>query len=304
MKQELISLLQVNCLLPRWAMVTWINSLVFTSESNDAAIRQEIIAEIKSNGQLTLKGWKMLIENVVLDSYASITMEIAVSWLPCPTCNQLKQLITDFKLANNYKMVIYQTVLDALDVNMQVAPEFDINKNFRLNNGQELNIRAKSFELLIRNFTYLQGSSPYLVIERYTNAKKKSGRYAGWKRDKTLMVADGTWHNGWKKEDFEVAENNGYRPNEIAIQKAKQDYNIRPENYVFLGLNNLPQLPTVVSQNSNNMENNYLCQRVKLRLRIAYKMGGYEKISKPLVYFSIFAQRTKPDEITVSYSKV
>ena len=309
MKQELIDLIQVNCLLPRWAMVTWINNLVFQNEPSDA-LRQLIIDQLKSNGQLKEEGWQMLIDNVMYIDNASITPVIAQSWIPCPTCNQLKEFINNFKLSVNFPLVVQTPILDLLDVNMIVGTDWHGGNTVVMGTGvgaENVSIYKKPFALQIRNFSLIQGVSPYLIIERYTSAKMKTGRKAGWKRDRTLMNLGGIFKNGWDNTHHIIGENSGYRPNEIKINGSKQDFDIRPENYIYLPVGN-QSLPVVVSGNSNvvSFEGKH-SQHVNLRLRIAYKVSGIEKKSKPLIYFSIFAQariNNGQKSVFVSYSKI
>lgn len=312
MKQELISLLQLNCLLPRWAMVTWINNLVFQNEPSDA-LRQLIIDQLKSNGQLKAEGWQLLIDNVSYIDNPSITPVIAQSWIPCPTCNQLKEFINNFKLSNNFPLVVQTPILDLLDVNMIVGSDFQTNARVDIvefgtgSNAQEVEVKSKLFTLQIRNFHLIKDASPYLIIERYTGAKRATGRKAGWKRDRTLKNLGGTYLNGWQNQHQQITDTNGYRPNEIPITTAKQTFDIRPMNYIYLPIGN-KYIPVVVSGNSNAVAfDGRHSQHVNLRLRIGYKVNDVEKKSKPLIYFSIFAQAREANgnkQVFVSYSKI
>lgn len=318
MKQELINKIMPNCLLPHYLMVVWINALQFQNEPADA-LRQLIISKLKSNGQLLPEGWELLLNNVVFEDNASITSAQALGWITaqnCPTCNQLTQMILDFKLNTNYQIMVNMPVLEILEANMKVDADVNIGvnaKSISLVSGNEtIQIVSKFFTLQIKNFHYIKDANPYLIIERYTGARKRTGRKAGWKRDRTLMQSDGVYHNGWKKTWHDISEFNGFRPNEIAINNSKQTFDINPASYIMLPIGNkeAPRVVSGFSNKSRGLWNERNSQHVYLRLRVGYKIGGIEKISKPLINFSIFA-KAETDKygysgkvVTVTYSKV
>ena len=178
---------------------------------------------------------------------------------------------------------------------------------------EKVQIVSKFFTLQIKNFTYIKDANPYLIIERYTGAKKGTGRKAGWKRDRTLMQSDGVYHNGWDGSFHDITESNGFRPNEIAIYNSKQIFDINPASYIMLPIGN-KKMPRVVSGNKNKIKfkqwEEKIRQHVYLRLRVGYKIGGIEKISKPLINFSIFAKSEinkygfSGKVFSISYSKL
>lgn len=318
MKQELINKIMPNCLLPHYLMVVWINALQFQNEPADA-LRQLIISKLKSNGQLLPEGWELLLNNVVFEDNASITSAQALGWITaqnCPTCNQLTQMILDFKLNTNYQIMVNMPVLEILEANMKVDADVYIGvnaKSISLVSGDEtIQIVSKFFTLQIKNFHYIKDANPYLIIERYTGARKSTGRKAGWKRDRTLMQSDGVYHNGWKQTWHDITEFNGFRPNEIAINNSKQTFDINPASYIMLPIGNkeAPRVVSGFSNKSGGIWEQRNSQHVYLRLRVGYKIGGIEKISKPLINFSIFA-KAETDKygysgkvVTVTYSKV
>ena len=325
MKQELINKIMPNCLIPHYLMVVWINALQFQNEPADA-LRQLIISKLKSNGQLLPEGWELLLNNAIFEYNASITSAQALGWINaqnCPTCNQLTQIIQDLKLNMNYQIMVNMPVLEILEANMTVDADVNIGVNAKSfstvmqgdNGMEEVQIVSKFFSLQIKNFHYIKDANPYLIIERYTGAKKSTGRKAGWKRDRTLMKSDGAYFNGWENQWYDITEENGFRPNEIAILNSKQVFDINPSSYIMLPIGN-KKMPRVVSGNKNKSHNiaenwiNGIRQHVYLRLRVGYKIGGIEKISKPLINFSIFAKSEAQKYgysgkvITISYSKL
>lgn len=325
MKQHLISLIQINCLLPRHAMVFWVNNLTFQNEPSDA-LRQLIIAEIKSNGQMSQEGWNLLINNVVFEDNASITDVVALGWIAeraCPTCNQLKEFINSFKIENNYALTVQTNVLDALSLDIITTADkepSDNCKHIRYIDGDtpkepvitETLIVSRLPTFHLHNFELIQNTNAYYILERFVPAKRNKygkSRKGGWKRDKLLMNLGAQFHDGWSSQNITVTPIIGHRPNEIPITNPKQIIDFKPENYIALktpnSKNNIPRRaginkddsPTYFYNKPNNRDKQNPVTRIKMRVRVGFKIGDIEKISKPLNYFSIFAMKTTPVQL-------
>lgn len=320
MKQHLISLIQINCLLPRHAMVFWVNNLTFQKEPSDA-LRQLIIAEIKSNGQMSQDGWNLLINNVVFEDNASISAAVALTWIAeraCPTCNQLKEFINAFKIQNNYALTVQTNVLDLLDLDIVTTSEKEPSESCKhktyIQGGTLVN--QTLFETLIvsriprfylRNYDLIKDAQAYYILERYTPAKRSKygkSRKGGWKRDKALMNLGGVFHNGWNNQNITITATRGHRPNEIPITNPKQLVDFKPENYIALEVptsnNYMPRRVGIGKNNPLSIQSGgrtYPVTKIQMRVRVGFKIGDVEKISKPLKYFSIFAQETNPTNL-------
>ena len=326
MKQELINKITPNCLLPFSFMVLWIDNLAFLNDSN-GALKLEVKNKIRSDGRLEQDGWDILIHNVVFETGAPVNGNTILNWIMLqgsPTCNQFKIIIQSIKMGTLAQLYVTMPVLDAIEVDMKVSIHDSDNgtggrniswvsrdpndDNTLPSVGYEFKI--KFFQLFIKNFDYIKNCNPYLVIERYSGAKKIKNRKGGWKRDKVLKKLGGImplWAGGHKN----ITYNNGYRPNEIPITSAQQEFNIYPENYIRIwGGENLP--PKKVGQNSKRnviRVGNMKRAKISIRLRIGIIVGGEEILSKPTNYFSIFATElstsiSDPHVIEVGYSKI
>lgn len=321
MKQHLISLIQINCLLPRHAMVFWVNNLTFQNEPSDA-LRQLIIAEIKSNGQMSQEGWNLLINNVVFEDNASITDVVALGWIAeraCPTCNQLKEFINSFKIENNYALTVQTNVLDALSLDIITTADKEPSDNCKHityidgDTPQEPVItetlivsRLPTFHL--HNFELIQNTNAYYILERFVPAKRNKygkSRKGGWKRDKLLMNIGAEFHDGWSKQNITVTATVGHRPNEIPITNPKQIIDFKPENYIALkvptsynliprrvGIGKDNDIAAIWGDSAEYRPKQNPVTRIQMRVKVGFVVGGVEKISKPLNYFSIFAMKT------------
>ena len=321
MKQELINKIMPNCLLPMYYMITWINNLVFQNEPADT-LRQLIISKVKSNGQLLPEGWELLLNNVVFENNASITPAQALEWINaqnCPTCNQLKQIILDLKLNNNFPLVVETNVLDLLSLDIITTADnkpTDYCKHILYLEGGT-NTEPATSEMLIvsrlpifhlHNFELIQNSNAYYILERFVPAKRNQdgkSRKGGWKRDKTLMNIGAQFHDGWSGQNITVTPIVGHRPNEIPISNPKQIIDFKPENYIALKTpNSENRIPRRVGINKDDKDkilwddtSSYRPKknpvtRIQMRVKVGFVVGGVEKISKPLNYFSIFAMKT------------
>ena len=116
------------------------------------------------------------------------------------------------------------------------------------------------------------------------------------------------FHDGWSKRNITVTPIIGHRPNEIPITNPKQIIDFKPENYIALKVpdskNKIPRRVGIDKDDTDRVYGvlgvdgvNYRYKlnpvtRIKMRVKVAFKVGGVEKISKPLNYFSIFAMKT------------
>ena len=326
MKQELINKIMPNCLLPMYYMITWINNLVFQNEPADT-LRQLIISKVKSNGQLLPEGWELLLNNVVFENNASITPAQVLEWINaqnCPTCNQLKQIILDLKLNNNFPLVVETNVLDLLSLDIITTADkepSDYCKHILYHEGGTYKEPETTETLIVsrlpifhlHNFELIQNSNAYYILERFVPAKrnkKGKSRKGGWKRDKLLMNIGAQFHNGWNQQNITVTEMVGHRPNEIPITNPKQIIDFKPENYIALkvptsynliprrvGINKDDNNKVLWNDNSEYRPKKNPVTRIQMRVRVGFFVGGIEKISKPLNYFSIFAMKTTPVQL-------
>ena len=310
MKQELINRIQPNCLLPFSYMVTWINNLEFQNEPADN-LRALILAELRSNGQLLPNGWELLVNNVFFETNASITQAVVLGWLAervCPTCAQLKQMIQDFKIKASFPLVVETPVLDLIELDFDLYNITDLEKNSAfMKDGRQYFVHVPEFK--IKNFDLIKDANPYLIVERLKPSKiGLRGLKNGWKRDRTLMVLGGRFWKSWEGGFFQEVTEEYYRPNEIPLTNAKQSIDLMLHNY--FGVRNLNGYRTITKKGfggksvssdtirprmliPNTQQESYIRpyrkQKINLRLRIGFKIGNNEKVSKPLKYFSIFA---------------
>ena len=321
MKQELINKIMPNCLLPHYLMVVWINELQFQNEPADA-LRQIIISKLKSNGQLLPEGWELLVNNVVFEPNASITQAVVLDWLAervCPTCAQLKQMIQDFKLKVSFHLFVETNVLDLLSLDIITTADkepSDYCKHILYLEGGTDDVPKTTETLIVsrlpifnlHNFELIQNSNAYYILERFVPAKRNKrgkSRKGGWKRDKLLMNIGAQFHDGWSSQNITVTAKVGHRPNEIPITNPKQIIDFKAENYIALkvptsynliprrvGINKDDNDEILWNNTSSYRPKRNPVTRIKMRVKVAFKVGGVEKISKPLNYFSIFAMKT------------
>lgn len=331
MKQELINRIMPNCLLPMYYMITWINNLVFQNEPADT-LRQLIISKVKSNGQLLPEGWELLLNNAVFENNASINSAQVLEWINaqnCPTCNQLKQIILDLKLNNNFPLVVETNVLDLLSLDIITTADKEPSDYCKhilyLEGGTDA--KPETTEMLIvsrlpifhlHNFELIQNSNAYYILERFVPAKRNKfgkSRKGGWKRDKLLMNLWAQFHDGWSSQNITVTPIIGHRPNEIPITNPKQIIDFKAENYIALKTpNSKNRIPRCAGINKDDKEDilwddtskyrpkQNPVTRIKMRVKVAFKVGGVEKISKPLNYFSIFAMKTTTVNLRLDYT--
>ena len=330
MKQELINKIMPNCLLPMYYMITWINNLVFQNEPADT-LRQLIISKVKSNGQLLPEGWELLLNNAVFENNASINSAQVLEWINaqnCPTCNQLKQIILDLKLNNNFPLVVETNVLDLLSLDIITTADkepSDYCKHILYHEGGTDAVPETTETLIVsrlpifhlHNFELIQNSNAYYILERFVPAKRNKygkSRKGGWKRDKTLMNIGAQFHDGWSSQNITVTPIIGHRPNEIPITNPKQIIDFKPENYIAIktpnSKNNIPRRaginkddsPTLIYNFPNFKDKRNPVTRIKMRVKVGFIVGGEEKISKPLNYFSIFAMKTTKVSLGLDYT--
>ena len=321
MKQELINRIQPNCLLPFSYMVTWINNLEFQNEPADN-LRALILAELRSNGQLLPNGWELLVNNVVFEPNTSITQAVVLDWLTervCPTCAQLKQMIQDFKLKASFPLFVETNVLDLLSLDIITTADKEPSDYCKhilyLEGGTDAKPETTKTLIVSRlpifhlhNFELIQNSNAYYILERFVPAKRNKrgkSRKGGWKRDKLLMNIGSQFHDGWSGQNITVTPIIGHRPNEIPITNPKQIIDFKAENYIALktpnSRNRIPRRAGINKDDSNivlwgeNASHRFKknpVTRIQMRVRVGFKIGDIEKISKPLNYFSIFAMKT------------
>lgn len=334
MKDELINAIQPDCLLPFQQMILWLDSVVLPNDST-GAVRQQIKAGLRSNGNLPQANWELLINNVEFEALPPINKATALNWIAQqgrPTCSQLKIFIDTFKIgAMQYFKVLYP-VLDLVELNIKTGYSLDYNQKVwnkrvsHVNSGgdiYELNIML--MQLYVSNWELIKDCKPYLVLERYMPKKKKSNklvqdpndpelfhdvvksRKSGWKRDRSLRTLGGTFFDGWSQQTVLITESNMYRPNFIPIVDKTVTLDIFAENYIR---NNLGyREPKVISGNTNRPRDTQRFNiKVPMRARIGAKIGGKEIFSKPLIYFSIFAKVMNKQggtrKIQVQFSKL
>ena len=330
MKQELINKINPNCLLPFSFMVLWIDNLTFLNDSN-GALKLEVKNKIRSDGKLEQDGWDILIHNVVFETNAPVNGNTILNWIMLqgqPTCNQFKIIIQSLKLGGLSQLFVEYPVLDILEIDMKTKPLSYNNGVINNDAGKTLNYIAgqgrlpdnpedpqiestkyhvRFLSLYIKNFEYIEDCAPYLVIERYSGAKKGKNRKSGWKRDKVLHKLNGTYPL-WGGGARQITYTDGYRPNNIPITNPIQSFDIYAENYIKIGSME-DFTPQGVGMNYDRNEPrggaNTVSAKVSLRLRIGIKSGGREFLSKPLLNFSIFAHKLANEEtVFVGFSKL
>ena len=343
MKQELINKINPNCLLPFSYMVLWIDNLTFLNDSN-GALKLEVKNKIRSDGRLEQDGWDILIHNVVFEDFAPVNGNTILNWIMlqgAPTCNQLKIIIQSLKLGGLAQLYVEYPVLDILEIDMKTKPlSYDRRGNITNNGGKTLNYytgqgiaygkiedgggilpdnpdgpnlesvkyHVRFLTLYIKNFEYIKDCNPYLVIERYSGASNGKNRKSGWKRDKVLNQLNARYPL-WGGGSRLITYTDGYRPNNIPITSAQQDFDIFAENYIKIGSMDsyTPQGVGMNYDRNVRRQNNGLSAKVSLRLRIGIKSGGREFLSKPLLNFTIFAQQLSGgsnEPVFVGFSKL
>lgn len=314
MKQELIKRLNACCMLTFSLMLTWIDSLIFPNDG-DGSFKAYLKTQIKPNGELSNSAWILLLQNAKFEIDAPITSAVAVEWLQsrtCPTCDQFKVIINSLELKNSFPMYVENHVLDLVELNVKLYSVADINKNrafvmpLAYMNGMleahQVFIAVPEFH--IRNFDLIKNLNPYLIIERLTPSRRRRKKKSGWKRDKTMMVLGDFYHDFHNGGDILISEENGYRPNEIPLTSSRQQIDLFIENYFVLpnSTNKLKRIGTNRRSSSSLMPNglipmNTIKHKIQVRFRIGFKVGNEEKVSKPLLKFSIFAQQGQRDKL-------
>lgn len=312
MKQELINRISSCCLLPFSLMMTWIDSLIFPNDA-DGSFKAYLKTQIMTNGELRNEAWILLLQNAEFEENSPITSAVAVGWLEertCPTCNQLEVIINALKISPNFPLFVESNVLDLIELDFNLYNITDLDKNSAfMKDGKEYFVHVPEFK--IKNFDLIKDANPYLIVERLKPSKRVSIgliKKNGWKRDRTLMVLGGEFWKSWEGAFFQEVTEEYYRPNEIPLTNAKQSIDLMLHNY--FGVRNLNGYRTITKKgfggksvshdriqpkilNPITQEDGYIRpfrkQKINLRLRIGFKIGNNEKVSKPLKYFSIFA---------------
>ena len=321
MKQELINRISSCCLLPFSLMMTWIDSLIFPNDA-DGSFKAYLKTQIMTNGELRNEAWILLLQNAEFEENSPITSAVAVGWLEertCPTCNQLEVIINALKISPNFPLFVETNVLDLLSLDIITTADkepSDYCKHILYLEGGT-NLEPATSEILIvsrlpifhlHNFELIQNSNAYYILERFVPAKRNKygkSRKGGWKRDKLLMNIGAQFHNGWNQQNITVTATVGHRPNEIPITNPKQIIDFKPENYIALKVptsnNFIPRRVGIGKDNDNAViwgdnakyrPKQNPVTRIKMRVKVGFVVGGVEKISKPLNYFSIFAMKT------------
>ena len=226
-------------------------------------------------------------------------------------------MIQDFKIKASFPLVVETPVLDLIELDFNLYNITNIEKNAAfMKDGKQYFVHVPEFK--IKNFDLIKDANPYLIVERLKPSKRDSSgliKKNGWKRDRTLMVLGGEFWKSWEGGFFQEVTEEYYRPNEIPLTNAKQSIDLMLHNY--FGVRNLNGYRTITKKGFGNksVSNDiiqpgmlipnthqesyirpYRKQKINLRLRIGFKIGDIEKISKPLKYFSIFAT-TKMEEL-------
>lgn len=321
MKQELINRISSCCLLPFSLMMTWIDSLIFPNDA-DGSFKAYLKTQIMTNGELRNEAWILLLQNAEFEENSPITSAVAVGWLEertCPTCNQLEVIINALKISPNFPLFVETNVLDLLSLDIITTADKEPSDNCKhilyLEGGT--NAEPETTETLIvsrlpifhlHNFELIQNSNAYYILERFVPAKRNKygkSRKGGWKRDKLLMNIGSQFHDGWSSQNITVTPIIGHRPNEIPITNPKQIIDFKAENYIALktpnsrnriprraGINKDDKEDILWNDNSGYRPKQNPVTRIKMRVKVGFVVGGVEKISKPLNYFSIFAMKT------------
>ena len=336
MKDELINAIQPDCLLPFQQMSLWLDSVVLINDPT-GGVRQQIKAQLRSNGNLTQAGWILLINNVVFDDLPPINKATALNWINTsgrPSCSQLKIFINTFKVGTMEYFKVLYPVLDLAELNIKTGYENDYNQkvwNKRISQvtgaGESLKLNIMLMQLYVGNYDLIKDCNPYLVLERYLPKKKKSNtfyqdptneenfiaitksRKSGWKRDRTLNRLGATFYDGWSQNNVLITESNFYRPNFIPITAKTVTLDIFAENYVRNNLGN-KDIKSVSGNTNTPKGGGRYNVKVPMRARIGAMIGGKEIFSKPLIYFSIFAKVMERDatfnekEVQIQFSKL
>ena len=321
MKQELINRISSCCLLPFSLMMTWIDSLIFPNDA-DGSFKAYLKTQIMTNGELRNEAWILLLQNAEFEENSPITSAVAVGWLEertCPTCNQLEVIINALKISPNFPLFVETNVLDLLSLDIITTADkepTDYCKHILYLEGGTDAVPETTETLIVsrlpifhlHNFELIQNSNAYYILERFVPAKRNKrgkSRKGGWKRDKLLMNIGAQFHDGWSSQNITVTPIVGHRPNEIPISNPKQIIDFKPENYIALKVpdskNNIPRRVGINKDDTGRVYGvdgvNYIYKRnpvtrIKMRVKVGFVVGGVEKISKPLNYFSIFAMKT------------
>lgn len=306
MKQELINRISSCCLLPFSLMMTWIDSLIFPNDA-DGSFKAYLKTQIMTNGELRNEAWILLLQNAEFEENSPITSAVAVGWLEertCPTCNQLEVIINALKISPNFPLFVESNVLDLIELDFNLYNITDLDKNSAfMKDGKQYFVHVPEFK--IKNFDLIKDANPYLIIERLKPSRERPKKKNGWKRDRTLMVLGGKFWKSWEGFYWETVTEEYYRPNEIQLTSSKQSINLMLHNY--FDVKNLNGKKAITKKGfvgksvshdiiQPKILNRYIRpfrkQKINLRLRIGFKIGNNEKVSKPLKYFSIFATTT------------
>lgn len=317
MKDELINLIQPNCLLPFSYMALWIDSVLLVNDPT-GGVKQQIKAGLRSNGMLTQASWKLLINNAEFEALPPINIATGLEWIEeqgNPTCSQLKVFINTFKIGTLQYFQVQTPTLDMVELNIKTRYIDDYTSTVwekRVSHvdgsGHIYNMQICLMGLYISNFDLIKDCKPYLVLERYLPKRKNGSAYyqdandpevyhkyyktrrSGWKRDRLLKNLDGQYFDGWSGQGVPITFNNMYRPNFIPLTSDKMNIDIYAENYVRNSIKGNKNFKSVSGNtNAPNAAGNYNI-KVPMRARIGAKIGGKEIFSKPLIYFSIFAK--------------
>lgn len=320
MKQELINSIDVCGLLSFQKMLIWLDTLIMPNDV-DGSVRNAIKEHLRPNGVLRPEGWELLINNVELEDNSPISKATALQWVEFgnPTVNQLQVFINSFKIGVNFPLFVKTNILDLLSLDIITTADkepSDYCKHILYLEGGTDAVPVTSEALIVsrlpifhlHNFELIQNSNAYYILERFVPAKRNrygKSRKGGWKRDKTLMNIGAQFHDGWTKQNITVTPIIGHRPNEIPITNPKQIIDFKAENYIALKTpNSVNRIPRRVGINKDDKDkilwddtSKYRPKqnpvtRIKMRVRVGFVVGGEEKISKPLNYFSIFAMKT------------
>lgn len=325
MKDELINHLTPKCLLPFTYMSLWLDNIILNNDPS-GALRQAIKDGLRTGGQLTEDSWRLLVQNAQMEDSAAFNRIQAMNWITsqgCPTCAQFKLFIEGFKIGTLPYFRVMAPVFDLVEIDFYtqhregyVAGRGGDKVVFHTPVGEsQYTIEVYNMHLQIKNFNLIKDARPYLIIERYVGRRKLTrlpvadsypSKKSGWRRGKYYTIGD-TYHDGWSGQNVPVSFGDMFRPNNIELVSANQEIDFYPENYIKTMRGNRVFKPVNGKMNRVNTDGakEYYNIQVPLRFRIAYKMGNEEIISKPLLYFTIFARVNKTEKtVQISYSKL
>lgn len=315
MKDELINLIQPNCLLPFQSMALWLDNVVLVSDPT-GAVRQQIKTGLRSNGSLTQASWELLINNVVLEENPPINNMVALQWVQAqgyPNCTQLKIFIDSFAIGTQDYFKVLLPAIYASELNIKTSwvidhDEYKADKHIYhvTGGGKSWLIRSFFMHLYVSNWNEIKDAKPQLVLERYTPKRKNGLQYkprkAGYKRDRRLVELGGDVFDGWSGQNVNITQTNLYRPNFIPLTGKSQKIDIYAENYIRSQLGNKSFKFISGNTDKTNRLSEYVYNiKVPMRARLCIKCNGKEIFSPPLIYFSIFAKvnNNAPNEPTV-----